>query len=183
MPRRWGRRVDVDDHVDAARPARRTFWTTSRIITLLRDVTRPKAVKTSATKQPAAGARPARRAAAADPVVELQGNGYNLAAIKDLVTRTSGSSLRTPFEDERPEVIDAAELNQRFGRDADPKLLARAETLGIIVPLGEGRFEIPSPTLLRAGESLMGSGDPAGAGVRRDRERPRPRRRRRPRPS
>ena len=100
-------------------------------------------------------------------IQELQGNGYNLAAIKDLVNRTSGSSqealdfaraLLAPFEDERPEVIDGAELAQRFGPDADPKLLTRAEKLGIVVPLGEGRFEIPSPTLLRAGETLMASG-------------------------
>ena len=120
-------------------------------------------------------------------IQELQGNGYNLAAIKDLVNRTSGSSqealdfaraLLAPFEDERPEVIDGAELAQRFGRDADPKLLARAEKLGIVVPLGEGRFEIPSPTLLRAGETLIGAGDPAREGVRRDRER-RPARRQR----
>jgi DNA-binding transcriptional MerR regulator len=102
-------------------------------------------------------------------IQELQGNGYNLAAIKDLVTRTSGSSqealdfaraLLAPFEDERPEVIDGVELGQRFGPGTDPKLLTRAEKLGIVVPLGEGRFEIPSPTLLRAGETLMELGIP-----------------------
>ena len=102
-------------------------------------------------------------------ILELQGNGYNLAAIKDLVNASSGSSqealafaraLLAPFEDERPEVIDGAELAQRFGRDADPKLLTRAERLGIVMPLGEGRFEIPSPTLLRAGETLLGLGIP-----------------------
>ena len=101
-------------------------------------------------------------------IQELQGNGYNLAAIKDLVNRTSGSSqealdfaraLLAPFEDERPEVIDGAELAQRYG-PADPKLLARAQKLGIVVPLGEGRYEIPSPTLVRAGETLIGLGIP-----------------------
>jgi len=100
-------------------------------------------------------------------IQELQGNGYNLAAIKDLVTRSSGSSqealdfaraLLAPFEDERPEVIDAAELAERYGPDADRKLLARAERLGIVVPLGEGRYEVPSPTLLRAGETLIALG-------------------------
>jgi DNA-binding transcriptional MerR regulator len=103
-------------------------------------------------------------------IQELQGNGYNLAAIKDLVTRSSGSSqealdfaraLLTPFEDERPEVIEATELAERFGGpEGDPKALRRAEKLGIIVPLGEGRFEVPSPTLLRAGETLLGLGIP-----------------------
>src|SRR5262245_16504621 len=98
-------------------------------------------------------------------IQELQGNGYNLAAIKDLVERTSGSAqdaltfaraILTPFEEERPEIVDAAE---RFG-GGDPKLLKRAEKLGIVVPLGEGRFELPSPTLVRAGETLIGLGIP-----------------------
>jgi len=103
-------------------------------------------------------------------IQELQGNGYNLAAIKDLVNASSGSSqealafaraLLAPFEDERPEVIDAAELAARFGgRNGDPKALKRAEKLGIIVPLGAGRYEVPSPTLLRAGETLLGLGIP-----------------------
>jgi DNA-binding transcriptional MerR regulator len=102
-------------------------------------------------------------------IQELQGNGYNLAAIKDLVTRSSGSSqealdfaraLLAPFEDERPEVIDAAELAQRYGADTDGRLLARVERLGILVPLGEGRYEVPSPTLLSAGETLLSLGIP-----------------------
>jgi len=103
-------------------------------------------------------------------IQELQGNGYNLAAIKDLVNASSGSShealafaraLLAPFEDERPEVIEAAELAERYGGpDGDPKALRRAEKLGIIVPLGQGRYEVPSPTLLRAGETLLGLGVP-----------------------
>ena len=101
-------------------------------------------------------------------IQELQGNGYNLAAIKDLVTRSSGSSqealdfaraILTPFEDERPEIVEAAELAERFG-GGDPKLLRRAEKLGIVMPLGEGRYELPSPTLVRAGETLIGLGIP-----------------------
>ena len=103
-------------------------------------------------------------------IQELQGNGYNLAAIKDLVQRSSGNSqdalefaraILAPFEDERPEIIDAVELAERFaGRDRDPKALRRAEKLGIVVPLGEGRYEVPSPTLLRAGETLLALGIP-----------------------
>jgi DNA-binding transcriptional MerR regulator len=101
-------------------------------------------------------------------IQELQGNGYNLAAIKDLVERTSGSAqdaldfaraILTPFEEERPEIIEAAELAERFS-GGDEKQLRRAEKLGIVVPLGEGRYEIPSPTLVRAGETLIGLGIP-----------------------
>ena len=62
-------------------------------------------------------------------IQELQGNGYNLAAIKDLVTRSDGSAeevlgfaraLLAPFEDEAPEIVEAAELVERYGRDGDP---------------------------------------------------------------
>jgi DNA-binding transcriptional MerR regulator len=102
-------------------------------------------------------------------VQELQGNGYNLAAIKDLVTRSEGSAedvlgfaraLLAPFEDEAPEIIEAAELAESYGRDGDPRLLARAEKLGLVVPLGGGRYEVPSPTLLRAGEAVVALGVP-----------------------
>ena len=75
-------------------------------------------------------------------VQELQGNGYNLAAIKDLVQRSSGNSqdalefaraILAPFEDERPEIIEAAELAERFS-GGDAKQLRRAEKLQRVWP-------------------------------------------------
>jgi DNA-binding transcriptional MerR regulator len=102
-------------------------------------------------------------------IQELQANGYNLAAIKHLLSRTQEGSaedvlgfaraLLAPFESERPEVIDEAELQQRYG-DLDDKLRARAVKLGLVVPLGEGRYEVPSPTLLSAGDALVELGVP-----------------------
>ena len=102
-------------------------------------------------------------------IQELQANGYNLAAIKHLLSRTAEGSaedvlgfaraLLAPFENERPEVIDEAELQQRYGA-LDGKARARALKLGIVVPLGEGRYEVPSPTLLRAGDALVELGVP-----------------------
>lgn len=101
-------------------------------------------------------------------IQELQGNGYNLAAIRHLLERSGGSAeevlgfaqaLLAPFEDERPELTDAAELAERFGEE-DPKALARAERLGLVVPLGQGRYEIPSPTVMRAGEAVVALGVP-----------------------
>ncbi|MCU0257793.1 MAG: MerR family transcriptional regulator [Solirubrobacteraceae bacterium] len=99
---------------------------------------------------------------------ELQADGYNLAAIKHLLDR-SGSSARDilrfastllePATAETPEVVELAELQQRFG-PGDAKLLARAVKLGIVVPLGEDRYEVPSPTVLRAGEALLELGVP-----------------------
>lgn len=101
-------------------------------------------------------------------IQELQGNGYNLAAIAHLLESSDGSAeevlgfardLLAPFETEQPEVIDAAELVDRFGV-AEPKLLARAEKLGLLVPLGEDRWEVPSPLLFAAGEAVLELGVP-----------------------
>jgi DNA-binding transcriptional MerR regulator len=102
-------------------------------------------------------------------IQELQANGYNLAAIKHLLSRTQEGSaedvlgfaraLLAPFEDERPEVVEEAELRERYGA-LDAKGRSRALKLGLVVPLGEGRYEVPSPTLLAAGDALVGLGIP-----------------------
>jgi DNA-binding transcriptional MerR regulator len=103
-------------------------------------------------------------------IQELQANGYNLAAIKHLLGRGNGSaeqvlgfarSLLAPWESERPEVVDAVELAAKWGAaEVDPKLVARAEKLGLVAPLGDGRYEILSPTVLRAGEVVREFGVP-----------------------
>lgn len=102
-------------------------------------------------------------------IQELQGNGYNLAAIKHLLGRSDTSAqdilrfadtLLAPMVAEQPEVVEIAELRERFGAGADPKLLERAVRLGIVVSLGEDRFEVPSPTVLRAGEAVLALGVP-----------------------
>ena len=83
-------------------------------------------------------------------------------------------ALLAPFEDEEPEVIDGRRARRALRRRrATRKLLARAEKLGFLVPLGEGRYEVPSPTLLRAGEELRGARHPARDGARRRRARSR----------
>ena len=102
---------------------------------------------------------------------ELQANGYNLAAIKHLLSRGDGAaeqvlgfarSLLAPFEREAPEVVDARELAARWGaEEIDPKLVQRAEKLGLVAPLGDGRYEILSPTVIRAGEVVRELGVPA----------------------
>src|ERR671918_787660 len=71
---------------------------------------------------------------------ELQADGFNLGSIRRLLEGARGSSaevlrftraLRAPFEDEQPQVVSGDELAERWGA-ADPRLLAKAERLGLV---------------------------------------------------
>jgi DNA-binding transcriptional MerR regulator len=99
---------------------------------------------------------------------ELQADGFNLESIRRLLEGARGSSeevlrftraLRAPFEDEQSQIATADELARRWGT-TDPKLLARAEKLGIVRPLGDGNFEELSPRLARASAELAALGVP-----------------------
>lgn len=107
-------------------------------------------------------------------VRELQADGFNLEAIRRLLEGAGDSSeellrftraVKAPFEDEEPQVIDAADLARRWGDAADPRHAARAEKLGLIRSLGEGRFEELSPRLGRAGAELAALGVPPEAAL------------------
>jgi hypothetical protein len=92
---------------------------------------------------------------------ELQADGFNLELIRRLFDSAGSSAaavrftraLRAPFVDEAPEVVTEAELAQRWGTP-DPKLLRRAEELGLLRPLGGDRWEEPSPRLARVAAEL-----------------------------
>jgi hypothetical protein len=43
--------------------------------------------------------------------------------------------------------------------------MAKAQRLGLLVPLGDGLFEVPSPTMLRAAEEVLARGVPLGAAL------------------
>jgi DNA-binding transcriptional MerR regulator len=102
-------------------------------------------------------------------IQELQADGFNLESIRKLLEGAGGSSaevltfsrtLRAPFEDEQPEIIAAEELAERWGGALDERLMARAEKLGLFRDLGEGRYEVLSPRLQRAGLELAALGVP-----------------------
>ncbi len=102
-------------------------------------------------------------------IKELQADGFNLEAIRRLLEGAGGSSaevldfsrtLRAPFEDEQPEILGQAEMEERWGGRLDPALMARSEKLGLLRSLGDGRFEILSPRLQRAGTELAALGVP-----------------------
>jgi DNA-binding transcriptional MerR regulator len=104
---------------------------------------------------------------------EMQADGLNLEAIRRVLDSGDGSAsaifdftraLRVPFEDEAPEIFEAEELADVWGENPSPKLLRRAEKLGIFRTLADGRVEVISPRLLRAAAELADLGiGPEGA--------------------
>ncbi len=58
------------------------------------------------------------------------------------------------------EIVALADLRKRLGGSVDKKLIAKAEKLGLVIPIGQDSFEVPSPTLLGAGERLVALGVP-----------------------
>ena len=106
---------------------------------------------------------------------EMQAEGLNLEAIRRVLETSEGSSremvdfaraLRAPFEDETPEIFDEEELAAAWKVDSlDLKLIHRAEKMGILRQLPDGRFEVISPRLQRAGTALIELGVSAQASV------------------
>src|SRR5262249_14753847 len=90
-------------------------------------------------------------------IQQLQAEGFKLDPIKQLVGGGGAERfvglrqlITAPFETEAPEIVDP----QHF----DEKTLQRAIKLGILVPLGDGRYEAPSPALIRAAQEVTSRG-------------------------
>jgi DNA-binding transcriptional MerR regulator len=105
---------------------------------------------------------------------EMQAEGLNLEAIRRVLEHTGSSqeivdfarAIRAPFEDETPEIFDAAELAVAWRVDElDPKLLQQAERLGILRELPDGKIEAISPRLQRAGTEMVALGVSPEAGL------------------
>ena len=101
-------------------------------------------------------------------IAQMQAEGFKLSAIKRLIGAHGADADRfvglrrlvtAPDEVETPEVMTAAELSERFGT-FDPKLVERAVKMELLVDLGEGRYEAPSPALMRAAEAALERGVP-----------------------
>lgn len=99
-------------------------------------------------------------------IQEMQGEGFKLSAISRLIGEHGADADRfvglrqavtAPFATEAPEVMTREELIERFGVD-DDRLLEKAQKLGLLVDLGEERYEAPSPALLRAAEEVIAMG-------------------------
>lgn len=105
-------------------------------------------------------------------IQDMQAEGFNLKAIERLITASGGGgeqlldfgrAVLTAFSDEEPELITRAELEARIGGGGGElgKALKKAERLGVVRPIADGTYEVPSPTLLRAGTELVKMGVPA----------------------
>jgi DNA-binding transcriptional MerR regulator len=103
---------------------------------------------------------------------DLQAEGFNLAGIKRLLEDTQGTAERLMrFKEslsehrEPAETLTLAELGRRFrvGAEQAPEVLAKAESLGVLVPGGDGRYEVPSPSLLAVAQEVVDRGVPVEA--------------------
>ena len=99
-------------------------------------------------------------------IQEMQGEGFKLSAISRLIGEHGADADRfvglrqavtAPFATEAPEVLSREELAERFQVD-DDRLLAKAQKLGLLIDLGDERYEAPSPALLQAAEDVLKMG-------------------------
>ena len=99
-------------------------------------------------------------------IQEMQGEGFKLSAISRLIGEHGADADRfvglrqavtAPFATEAPEVLTREELAARFKVD-DDRLLAKAQKLGLLIDLGDERYEAPSPALLQAAEDVLKMG-------------------------
>lgn len=84
-------------------------------------------------------------------IAQMQAEGFNLRAIGRLLEETQGppeqllslkEAVSTPFEQEQPQVFTTAQLQERFGEQADAKTLALAVKIGVLTRLGEDRLSL-----------------------------------------
>lgn len=99
-------------------------------------------------------------------IQEMQAEGFKLSAIERLIGEHGEDADRfvglrqavtAPFATEAPEVYTREELVEKFGTD-DDRLIEKAEKLGLLVDLGDERYEAPSPALIRAAEEVLAMG-------------------------
>src|SRR5690349_24521972 len=84
-------------------------------------------------------------------IQEMQAEGFKLSAISRLIGEHGADADRfvglrqavtAPFATEAPEVYSREELVEKFGID-DDRLLEKSQKLGLLVDLGDDRFEAP----------------------------------------
>lgn len=106
-------------------------------------------------------------------IAALLERGYSIANIKELTGAWAHgrrledvlgleAAVTSPFNDERPEVVEAGRLLAELGPEVTPNVLARALELGVLELAGT-ELRAPSPRLLAAGLELTRVGVPIEA--------------------
>ncbi len=98
-------------------------------------------------------------------IQELQADGFNLRGIERLMSQNVGAAEKflsfrralDEFDDEQPRTFTREELDARFGTENESEL-KRAIDAGALVPVEEGRYEAPFPSLLDAAEGVVAAG-------------------------
>ena len=102
-------------------------------------------------------------------IQELQSEGFNLEGIERLLEQSPGPaeqflsfkrSLGASFETEEPQDFTREELATRFPSEKPDETLKRAIDAGMLVPVGDGRYEARTPSLLDAAEGVIKHGVP-----------------------
>lgn len=100
----------------------------------------------------------------------MQAAGFNLGAIKVLLDAAPVGSgeevlrferaLMAPWAEEEPLTFEISELEFMLGGEVSAEAIRRVVGLGVIVELDDGRYQAPSPGLLRAGAEVVSLGIP-----------------------
>jgi DNA-binding transcriptional MerR regulator len=98
---------------------------------------------------------------------EMQADGLNLEAIRRMLESVDGAApeivnltrtLRMPFEEEAPEIVEMAELASLWRKEVEEgrgiEMLERGEKLGVIRALPGGKAEVISPRMMAAAAAL-----------------------------
>jgi len=103
-------------------------------------------------------------------IKDMQADGFNLRAVRhalDALPAGAGPEalafrrrVVAPWSDEEPELMDRSALVSLLGPGADEGAFDEAVRLGIVRVLDEERVEVPAPSLVRAGASVVGLGVP-----------------------
>lgn len=102
-------------------------------------------------------------------IQRLQADGFNLRAIEHLLEQTHapdeqllqmGRAVSVPFESEEPQVFTLEELQERFSGELDAQAITRAQQIGMLAKLGDGRYEVAVPALMDGAEEAVSLGVP-----------------------
>ena len=100
-------------------------------------------------------------------IKEMQSAGFGLKAIRKLLEAAPEGAeeevlrferaLLAPWSSEEPEIVSAAELAERFDSPS-AEVAERAQRLGLIDPLPDGRVRVCVPTLLGVADDMRAMG-------------------------